>query len=152
MKKETMRSFRHTILTHPFEICICFISLLAIWNIVNVIITQPEVLEQSNHGLFSLSTGFLLIWCTIGAIGCLFMLLGLTMSPFSVKGMDLESAGLWMTTTMWLSAFVLTFYSDPFRFLSYGQYVVLATACSVRIMALSKIRHVAITASEVDEL
>ena len=148
MNPEHVRGLRNGVLRHPFELTICVITLLSIYALIRILLDRPEILGQSQHGLLRLPSPILWVWCASGIAGSMLMITGLTMSAFSEKGMDLESAGLHLSVILWASTFVVTVVAQPTAIQIWGQYLSIACGCLVRIMAIGGMRAVVHNAKE----
>ena len=141
---------RRGVMRHPFELVVCLITFLSIERVISLLVSKPEVLAASENGLLSMAPILLWVWCIMGISGSLLMLIGLTYSVFSARGIDLEAAGLWLAGSMWLSAAFVTMYVEPTLWQQYAQYLVIASGCGIRLIVLSKIRHVIVTTTTED--
>ena len=86
---------RENVRTRPFELVICILSLITIQQIMEILITRPEILRDVGSGFLSLPKAFLWTWCVFGLIGVALLLIGLVMSIFSFRARAVETSGLW---------------------------------------------------------
>lgn len=135
-----IQDFRDSVRTHPFEFVVCILSILAAWSIAHILITHPETLRTARSGFLSLPPTLLWIWCIWGAIGSLLLLAAFVSAVFSNHGRIVETAGLWLIGSNWLSAGVSAFIFQSSDWVEYVYYLTIALGCAIRLSALHQFR------------
>ena len=133
-------NYRDGLLHHPFELAVCVMSFLVVWQVNDLLINEKELVRTTNHGFLSLPLGILWLWVFMGFVGTCLIIVGLGMSIFSRRGRAIEATGLWLVAAMWLSAGVSAFAFGPSSFTEYGRYLSMGIACVVRLIALNQLQ------------
>lgn len=139
------------VLHHPFELSICATSYFLIWTIVDLLVTNRQLLHATEHGFLSLPIFILWVWCVMGTIGTSLIIAGLGMSMFSRAGRAIEAAGLWLVMAMWASVAISVVAFGSSRISEYGSYLAISIACGFRILALNQIQKVLNDVGRIDE-
>lgn len=146
-----MDRLRHCLYNHPFELVICIITNLAIWNVLDLVIHNPDLLNSISDGFLSMPVPLLLVWSIMGFIGSFLMFIGLGMSTFSKTGQIIEAVGLHLAGAMWSAAFVAELLTQPTAYTSWGQFFAISFGCFVRLLGLSRFQRILSKAEEVIE-
>lgn len=137
-------NLKHGIFAHPFEGVACISTVLSVYGGFKLLLYHPEVLDRAEFGILSLPKYLIWFWVVLGFIGAVVTFVGLTMSTWNEKGRTIETSGLWMMGSMWLTAGVASAGLDIGRWEEYVRFFAIAVGCALRLAILHdfhKIMH-----------